>query len=234
MMVKYAANNRSEAFLFCLFALIISLSLCGCGGSFRSFPGEGDVSGSWNLVLTPTGASALAAKLCTLDQTDHNISGTTSDGGTITGTVSGKNIDLTINNAGGTTTTLAGTVDGDWKTMSGTYTSTGPDGSGNWSATKNIPLAPLSVTPTTATLSCTGTTGSASQTFTATGGTRSKYSVTASTNTSLITLSTTTLTTNGQFTVTANNTCGASGSVVNLAVTDTTTTVNLTVTITNP
>lgn len=229
-MVKYAANNRSEAFLFCLFALILSLSLFGCGGSFRSFPGEGDVSGSWNLVLTPTGASPLAAKLCTLDQTDHNISGTTSDGGTITGTVSGKNIDLTINNAGGTTTTLTGTVGGDWKTMSGTYTSTGPGGSGDWSATKNILPQSLSVSPLTATLSCSAGT---SQPFTATGGTRSKYSVTASTNATLVTLSTTTLTTNGQFTVTANACSGASG-VVQLDVTDSATTVKVSVTITNP
>ena len=230
-MATYVTKNRPKAYLLNLFIVILSLSFFSCGGSFRSFPGEGDVSGSWNLVLTPSGASALAAKLCTLDQTDHNISGTTSDGGTITGTVSGKNIDLTINNAGGTTTTLTGTVSDNWKEMSGTYTSTGSDGSGDWSATKNVPLQSLSVSPKSATLSCSA---GASQTFTATGGTRSKYSVTASTNETLVTLSTTTLTTNGQFTVTANACSGASGSTVNLAVTDTATTVNVSVTITNP
>ncbi len=231
-MVRYVTKNRLKAFLLSLFVVISSLSLVDCGGSFRSFPGEGDVSGSWNLVLTPSGASALAAKLCTFDQTDHNISGTTSDSGTVTGSVSGKDIDLTLNNADGTTTTLTGTVSDNWKEMSGTYTSTGSDGSGDWSATKNVPVQSLSVSPKSATLSCSA---GATQTFTATGGTRSKYSVTATTNSTLVTISTDTLTTNGQFTVTANTCTGSSGSTdVNLAVTDTATTVNVTVTVTNP
>lgn len=242
-MTKCVTNNCPKAFLLCFFVVTLSLSLCGCGGTFRSFPDEGDASGKWNLFLTPSNASTLASTICTLTQTDNNISGTTSDSAAITGTVSGNNISLTLANANGTTTTLAGTVDPDWKTMSGTYTSTGSDGSGTWSATKNTPPKTLAVTPTSTTLSCMGTTAVTSQIFTVTGGTptvdqtgsvTSNYSVTASTNPTLVTLSTATLKTNGQFTVLANGCSAVSGSIVNLTVTDTVTSVIVPVTILNP
>ncbi|MFI5294578.1 MAG: hypothetical protein ACHQ0Y_06075 [Thermodesulfovibrionales bacterium] len=172
----------------------------------------------------------------TLAQTDKNIVGTTADGALLTGTISGAdNITLILANADRTTTTLSGTAGPDWKTMSGTYTSTGSDGSGTWSATKILPTptpAPLAVSPTSATLSCGAGT---SQPFTVTGGTRSKYSVSITQNASLVTLSTTTLTTNGQFTVTANPCSAVSGSTVNLTVTDTVITpVTVPVTISNP
>ncbi len=234
-MGKCVTKDWPKALLLCLFVVILSVSLFGCGGTFRSFPNEGDVSGSWNLFLTPSGASTLAAIPCTLTQTDNTISGTKSDGATITGTVSGNDVALTLNNLDGTTTTLAGTAGPDWKTMSGTYTSTGSDGSGDWSATKNLPPAPLAVSPTSAALSCSGTTGvPTSQIFTVTGGTLSNYSVAAS-PTGLVTLSTTTLTTNGKFSVTP-GTCPASGTtaIATLTVTDTVSTVIVQVTISNP
>lgn len=97
------------------------------------------------------------------------------------------------------------------------------------------PVPALAVLPTSTTLSCAGTTGVSSQTFVVTGGTPSKYSVVPSTNGSLVTISTTTLTTNGQFTVTAKNTCpGLDGTIVDLIVTDTATAVPVAVTISNP
>ncbi len=232
-MIKHVTYNRLEAFLLS-FVIIFSLSLSGCGGTFRSFPGEGDISGTWSLVLTPSGASELAPRTLNLMQTDGNVSGTTADGATVTGTVKGENIDLTLNNADATTTTLTGTAGADWKSMAGTYTSTGSEGSGTWSATKNISKS-LAVSPTSATLSCTGTTGAQSQIFTVTGGTQSKYSVTITSNASLIKLTTDTLTTNGKFTVAADSTCpGGASTDVGLTVTDTVTPINLTVTITNP
>ncbi len=236
-MAKYVTISRFKAYLPCLFAVILFLFLFGCGGTFRSFPGEGDVSGGWTLFLTPSNMPTLGTRLLTLDQKDNNISGTTS-GATITGTVSGNNIVLTLANSDGTTTTLDGTVGADWKTMSGTYTSTGSDGAGTWSATKNgstpTPTA-LSVTPTRATLSCSGRT---SQTFVVTGGTPSKYSAVVSTQANFVTLSTTSLTTTGQFTVTA-NACISSripgdGLIVVIDVTDTTTRSQGYVTISNP
>ncbi len=233
-MVKYVTKNLPKAFLLSSLVIILSFYLFGCGGTFRSFPGEGDISGSWGLALTPSGASELAPVTATLNQTDGNISGTTSDGATITGTISGNNVDLTLNNANTTTTTLTGTGGGDWKTMAGTFTSTGSAGSGTWSASKNVSKS-LAVSPTSATLSCTGTAGSQSQIFTVTGGTQSKYSVTAASNASLIALATDTLTTNGKFTVTADSTCtGGASADVGLTVTDTATSINVTVTVTNP
>ena len=235
-MVKCVTKNWSRAFLPCLYVVILSLSLFGCGGTFRSFPNQGDVSGSWSLFLTPSNTSALAPKLCTLTQTGNDISGTISDGAAITGTVSGNNISLTVDNTGGTTTTLAGTIGADWKTMSGTYTSTGSDGSGNWSATKNIPTPTrIAVTPTSATLSCSGTTGGTSVTCVVTGGIPGKYSVVASTNGTLVTLSAiTTSTASGQFTVTANACSAADGTIVDLLVSDTVTSVTVPVKILNP
>jgi hypothetical protein len=231
-MVKYVTKDLSKAFVLCLFVVIFSLSLCGCGGTFRSFPGEGDVSGNWNLFLTKSNMSAGGARPFTLTQTDNTISGTTSDGATLTGTISGNTIAFTLSNTDGTTTTLAGTVSDDWKTMSGTYTSTGSDGSGTWSATKNAPTPALEVTPTSATLSCSGGTFA---TFTVTGGTPSTYSVAPSTNGTLVKLTTSTLTTNGQFTVTAETACaGSNGTIVNLTVTDTATSITVPVTVSNP
>jgi hypothetical protein len=232
-MGKCVAKDWPKAFLLGFFMVIVSLSPFGCGGTFRSFPNEGDISGNWTLFLSSSGTQ----KVLTLAQTGENIAGTTSDGGTITGSVSGSDVSLTINNVGGTTTILAGTASSDWKTMSGTYTSTGSDGSGTWTATKIIPTptpAPLAVSPTSATLSCSAGT---SQVFTVTGGSLSNYSVTSTQNPTLVTLSTTTLTTNGQFTVTANTAActGASGLIVNLTVADTvSTSVTVPVTVSNP
>ncbi len=244
-MIKCVTRNRPKAFLPCLFVVILSLSLFGCGGTFRSFPNEGDVSGNWTLFLASSGTSSIGPKVMTLAQTDKNIVGTTADGATITGTVSGNDVVLTLHNAGGSTTTLAGTAGGDWKTMSGTYTSTGSDGSGTWSATKIIPTptptptpAPLAVNLTSTTLSCSGTTGvPTSQTFTVTGGTPANYS--ASTSSTLVTLSAFTIgTTTRQFTVTANacvsDTDPANGTTFDLTVTDTVNSVNVRVTISNP
>jgi hypothetical protein len=73
-------------------------------------------------------------------------------------------------------------------------------------------------------------------TFVVTGGIPSKYSVVASTNGTLVTLSAiTTSTTSGQFTVTANACSVANGStIVNLLVSDTVTSVTVPVTILNP
>jgi hypothetical protein len=72
-------------------------------------------------------------------------------------------------------------------------------------------------------------------TFVVTGGTRASYSVAASSNGSLVFISTATLTTNGQFTVAAATACaGTNGTIVNLTVTDNATLVTVSVTISNP
>jgi hypothetical protein len=225
--------NWPHAFYVCLFGAILSLSLYGCGGTFRSFPGEGDVSGNWDLVLANSGVTVRSPQVSIVQKERYeDFTGTTSDGATLTGSLSGNNISVTLNNADGSTTTLDGKLSDDWKSMSGTYTSTGSDGSGTWSATRPQTKPKLVVAPTSATLSCSQ---GQSVTFGVTGGTTANYTVVASTNGSLVTLSTTTLTTNGQFTVTANTSCaGQDVTTVNLTVSDVASSVIVPVTISNP
>ncbi len=225
--------NWAKAFRFCLLVAILSLSIYGCGGTFRSFPGEGDVSGTWDLVLVKSGVTVRSPQLSiTQKERFEDFTGTTSDGATLTGSLSGNNISFILNNADGSTTTLDGKLSDDWKSMSGTYTSTGSDGSGTWSADRPALSPKLTVAPASADLSCSQ---GQSATFTVTGGTTAKYTVIASENGNLVALSTTFLTTNGQFTVAANTQCaGTDGTVVKLAVSDGTSSVTVPVTISNP
>ncbi|HET6515374.1 MAG TPA: hypothetical protein VFG09_09475 [Thermodesulfovibrionales bacterium] len=193
------------------------------------------MNGTWNLSLDRSNVSVRETELSLTQEERYGpFSGTSSDNATLTGTLNSESIVITLNNADGSVTTLTGVASKDWKSFSGTYTSTGSDGSGTWSLPKSVPApAALSVTPSSATLSCSA---GESQTFTATGGTRASY-VVGVTNLSLVTLDTSTLTTNGKFTVTASNACtGANGSIVTLTVTDTSTSdkVAATVTISNP
>ncbi len=225
--------NWPEAVILCLVIVISSLSVNGCGGTFRSYPNEGDVNGTWNLSLTQSNVSVRETKLSiTQEERYHPFSGSTSDNATLDGTLDRENIVITLHNSDGSTTTLTGTVIDGWNEFSGSYTSTGSDGAGTWSANKVVGPKTLSVSPTSATLSCSA---GESTTFVVSGGTKASYSVTASSNGSLVTISTTTLTTDGKFTVTALTSCAATdGTVVNLTVTDTATTVTVPVTISNP
>ena len=232
-MRKCQRMNLPKVFPLCLLVVVLSFALCNCGGKFRSYPGEGDVSGTWNLVLTESNVAVRGTQLFIIqkDRYDEVFSGTTSDSATLTGTLSGNSTSIILNNSDGSTTTLTGTLSDDWKAIRGTYTSTGSDGSGTWSALRPGPGA-LSVTPANAALSCSE---GQSATFTATGGTRANYTVVVSANEGLITLSTTGLATSGQFTVTANTSCGGSdGAVADLVVSDTTTSITVPVTISNP
>lgn len=226
--------NWPGAVFLCLLVVIFSLSVHGCGGSFRKYPNQGEVSGTWDLSLTQSNVSVRETKLfITQEERYKPFSGTTSDGATLTGTLDDDNIVITLNNTGGSTTTLTGTVINGWKEFSGAYTSTGSDGSGTWIATKSVPTpTAISVAPLSATLSCSA---GQSTTFVVSGGTRASYSVAISSNGSLVTLSTATLTANGQFTVTASTDCaGTNGATVNLTVTDKATSVTVPVTISNP
>ena len=232
-MRKCQKMNLPKVFSLCLLVAVLSLALCSCGGKFRTYPGEGDISGTWNLVLTKSNVTVRETQLFIIqkDRYDEVFSGTTSDSATLTGTLSGNSTSIILNNSDGSTTTLTGTLSDDWKAIRGTYTSTGPDGSGTWSALRPGPGA-LSVAPANAALSCSE---GQSATFTATGGTRANYTVVASTNGSLVTLSTTALATNGQFTVTANTSCaGSDGTVADIIVSDTSTSITIPVTISNP
>jgi len=216
--------------------LVVLLCLLGhgCGGyTFYENINQGKVSGTWDLSLTQANVSVRATKLSiTQEERFGPFSGTTSDNATLSGIFDGNNVVITLNNTGGTTTTLNGSASDDWNTLSGSYTSTGPDGSGTWLAKREIVPTPISVTPSSTTLSCSA---GQSAIFFVKGGTLASYSVTASSNESLVTIDTTTLTTNGQFTVTASTACtGASGTIVNLTVTDNATSATVPITISNP
>lgn len=218
--------------LFFLLVVFLSLPLYQCGGTFRTFPSQGEVDGTWNLVLTRDGVTERSPQLSiTQNERYGDFSGTTSDGATLTGTFNVNIVTIILNNADGSVTTLNnGEFSDNGRAISGSYSSTASDGSGTWTASRLPPS--LGVTPKSATLSCSV---GQPQTFTATGGSRANYSVVATQNGTLVTLSTTTLTTNGQFTVTANTTCtGADGTVVSLTVSDTVTSIPVTVTISNP
>ena len=233
-MVTIAIKNWPKAFLLSLFMAILSLSYFGCGGRSRTFPSQGYVDGSWNLVLTNDGVTIRSPQLfITQKERYGDFSGTASDGATLIGAFYVNTVTITLNNADGSVTTLHnGEFSGNGDTMSGSYTSTGSDGSGTWTATRPFTPPSLAVTPQSASLSCSV---EQAQIFKVTGGTLANYSVVATENGSLVTLSTDTLTTNGQFTVTAKSTCtGANGSVVNLTVSDTVTSIPITATISNP
>ena len=139
----------------------------GCGGggdsSSNGVPAppvlpEASVSGSWNLYHTKTGGTEEGPDFFTLTDTGNSISGTGAIGSstaTITGTVSGMNITLSLLLSAGQTTSLTGTVSDDGSTMSGTYSN--PTQSGIWRATRSAPLAAISVTPANASMAVGGT-----------------------------------------------------------------------------
>ncbi len=213
--------------------MILTLLVYGCGGTFYTSVNQARVSGTWDLSLTASDVTVRETKLSLTQEKRYDpFSGTTADNATLTGIFEGNNVVITLSNADGTTTTLTGGASNDWNTLSGTYTSTGSDGSGTWSANREVAPTAISVTPSAATLSCSA---GQSTTFVVRGGTLASYSVTTSSSGSLVTISTTTLTTNGQFTVTASTTCaGTSGTIVNLTVTDNATSVTVPITISNP
>jgi hypothetical protein len=222
-------------------AVILFLLVHGCGDyTFYAHIDQGRVSGAWDLSLVQSDVSVRDTKLSITQEKRYDpFFGTTSDSATLTGSFDGNNVVIVLNNADGTTTTLTGSARNDWKTLSGAYTSTGSNGSGTWWASREVaptptptPVPPVSVAPSAAILSC-----SAGQfaTFVVTGGTLASYSVTASSNGSLVFISTATLTTSGQFTVTAATACaGINGTIVNLTITDSASSVTVPVTITNP
>ena|GEM_PF-3285402 len=235
---RNARMNWIEAFCLCLFVGMLALSVHGCGGTFYEVQNQGDVAGTWNLVLTQPGVPTVRATQLTIrqDKRYDPFSGTTNDNATFTGTLNTNTVSIILNNPDGTVTTLTGTASSDWNSFSGTYTSTGTDGSGTWTADRNLPpptIAPLSVTPASSTLSCSGSSGSQSVTFQVKGGVRSSYSVT-NPNPNLVTLATANLTTTGFFSATA-NACTVATTTVSLSISDgTSTPVTVPVQVTNP
>jgi hypothetical protein len=96
-----------------------------------------NISGSWNIIVTTVGTSGQQGPyLFTFTQSGNGVSGTTSQGQQLIGTVSILYSTLSWAGSDGATNVYTGTINAAGTTMSGTWTSTNGQ-SGTWSATKN-------------------------------------------------------------------------------------------------
>ena len=96
-----------------------------------------NISGSWNIILTTAGTGGQQGPyLFTFTQSGNGVSGTTSQGQQLIGTVSILHITFSWTGIDGATNVYTGTINAAGTTMSGTWTSTNGQ-SGTWSATKS-------------------------------------------------------------------------------------------------
>lgn len=96
-----------------------------------------NIAGSWNIMLTTVGTSGQQGPyLFTFTQSGNGVSGTTSQGQQLIGTVSILSITFSWTGNDGATNVYTGTITAAATTMSGTWTSTNGQ-SGTWSATKS-------------------------------------------------------------------------------------------------
>jgi hypothetical protein len=139
---------------------LVLLGVMRCGGGSAPIASGGPLAGNWQLNLKqefprPPSTNAVSASGF-LSQTGSTVTGSVqvppspqnnkcAGVGTVTGTVSGQNTTLVINN-GGTELNLIGTLSSDEKSMTGSYT--GPGGgcfttptSGTWTASLIPPLS---------------------------------------------------------------------------------------------
>lgn len=115
-----------------LFACILITSACGGGGSSKSSGASGLLSGNWQIVLTQTQPPPTGSQVQTesgfLTQSGNLLAGsilqsgaTTCVGlGTASGSVTGSNVSLTLDQTG-QTVTLNGTTTSDGATVAGDY-----------------------------------------------------------------------------------------------------------------
>ena len=103
---------------------------------FSSSPSV-NISGSWDIVFTTAGTTGQQGPfLFTFTQSGNGISGTTSQGQQLIGTVSTFHITFSWAGSDGATNVYTGTLNASGTAMSGTWTSTNGQ-SGTWSATKS-------------------------------------------------------------------------------------------------
>jgi hypothetical protein len=127
-MQKLGSNARLACSLF--FGIVFALFLGGCGSSEPS--PTWNIAGSWFMYQATNGTSGeQGPNLFTLTQSTNTISGTTSQGQTITGDISGENITFSWVGSDGATNTYTGKIGSDGSTMSGTWKSTNGQ-SGTW------------------------------------------------------------------------------------------------------
>jgi len=96
-----------------------------------------NIAGNWNILVTTAGTAGQQGPfLFTFTQSGNGISGTTSQGQQLIGTVSILSITFSWAGSDGATNVYTGAINAAGITMSGTWTSTSGQ-SGTWSATKS-------------------------------------------------------------------------------------------------
>ena len=109
----------------------------GTWHAITNTPPKVNIAGNWNTYQTTTGAPGeQGPNLFTFTQSGNGISGTTSQGQQITGTIGSLSITFSWVGSNGDTYIYTGTVSADGTTMSGTWTSVNGQ-SGTWRATKS-------------------------------------------------------------------------------------------------
>jgi hypothetical protein len=141
LMQKTLMKKCRAAFLVLLAAaLLLIFAGCGGNGSTPTF----NISGNWSIVWTetsPTPGSAQGPYTFSFTQSGSSLSGTTSQGQAISGSISGQNVNFsfvwTETNSQQNTYTFTGSEGNNGTTMSGTWTIQGsnPMVSGQWSGT---------------------------------------------------------------------------------------------------
>lgn len=131
--------SQTRLFKICLFFLgfttLMALSGCGSGKPEPTW----NIGGSWYTYHDTAGTSGeQGPELLTFSQSDNDLSGTTAEGETITGTITDTDVSFSWTGSDGTSYTYTGTA-GDGN-MSGTWTSSNGQ-SGTWHAI--VDLSPV-------------------------------------------------------------------------------------------
>ena len=122
-------NNVTRIGAAAVVSLLSGLAMVGCEGLGNTSSATSDVTGSWSFADTAGTQSTWAL----VQSSDGALSGAGTLGETITGSVSGDMIYMTLRYSTSSNTVLSGTVDG--ATMSGQYTNS-VTGGGSWTAVK--------------------------------------------------------------------------------------------------
>jgi hypothetical protein len=123
----------------CLFLVIVlAMFLGGCGSS-QSSP-EWNISGVWSTFYATAGTPGQQGpNPFTFSTSENTVTGTTSQGQPIAGSITGLDLSFSFVDSDGATSTSNGTVSAaDGSTMSGTWTKSNGQ-SGTWYAVINLP-----------------------------------------------------------------------------------------------
>jgi len=104
-----------------------------------SSPTTVDVTGKWNVFQTPANSTETALGLFTFTQTGSSMTGSSPQGNSVGGTVTGQGINFSWLGNDGSSNLYVGTISTDGLTMTGTYISSTTTSSqqGTWRATKS-------------------------------------------------------------------------------------------------